>query len=245
MKQFLFNIYFWPCFFAVTAIGVVLTWTAAMIMKLFRYQDVDRFVRAAIMIYGLVIVRIIAFMVPIRLTDRSGGFPSPAIFVSNHCSSIEPYLFALLHLQIAFITNWPFRIPVYSTFMRWAGYINAEDGWDRVLEAGKRLISRGCSLVVWPEGHRSRDCRIRRFRNGAFYLSCELDCAIVPVCMKGTGKAMPPGSRFLNPVPVEMVLLPPIKPQGREDRIRCIYNLKHSVKRAIEAELERTDGPSC
>jgi len=241
MRQFLFNIYFWPCFFAVTAVGVVLTWIVARLMMLFRYENVDRFVRWAIMVYGLIIVRIIAFMVPIRLDDRSGGFSTPVIFVSNHCSSIEPYLFALLRLQLAFITTWPFRIPVYSTFMRWARYINAEHGWDKVLEEGRKLISKGCSLVVWPEGHRSKDGRVKRFRNGAFFLACELDCPVVPVCMKGTGRAMPPGSRFIFPHPVEIVLLPPVKPQGREDRIRCIYELKHRVKRAIETELERTD----
>ncbi len=239
MKRILFNIYFWPCFFALTVIGVTLTWTAARIMMLCRYQNVDRFVRAAIMVYGLVIVRVIAFVVPIRLNDRSGGFQTPVIFVSNHCSSIEPYLFALLKVQLAFITTWPFRIPVYSIFMRWAGYINADHGWDRVLEAGRKLLERGCSLVVWPEGHRSRDGRLQRFKNGAFYLACELDCVVVPVCMKGTAQAMPPGSRLLNPSPVEMVLLPAMKPDTTMDRIHCIHELKHRVRRAIEAELER------
>ncbi len=239
MKRILFNIYFWPCFFLVTVVGVTFTWITVRFMMLFRYHDVDRFVRTAIMAYGFVIVRLIAFMVPIRLHDRSGGFNAPVIFVSNHCSSIEPYLFALLKAQLAFITTWPFKIPVYSIFMRWAGYINAEHGWDRVLEAGRKLLERGCSLVVWPEGHRSRNGLLGRFRNGAFYLACELNCTVVPVCMKGTAQVMPPGHRLLNPSPVDMVLLPAEKPDVKKDKIRCIYELKHRVRNAIQAELAR------
>jgi 1-acyl-sn-glycerol-3-phosphate acyltransferase len=220
-------------------VGVVVTWVTARVMILLRFGDLDRFIRAAIMVYGLVIVRIIAFMVPIRLQDRTGGFTTPVIFVSNHCSSIEPYLFAMLKVQLAFVTSWPFNIPIYRIFMHWAGYINADDGWSRVLATGRKLIERGCSLVVWPEGHRSQDGRLRRFRNGAFYLARELDLPVIPVCMKGTSRVMPPGSRFLNPAPVDMILLTSMKPDRKLERSHCIYELKHRVRKAIDAELKR------
>ena len=238
MKRLLFNLYFWPCFLVVTLVGVVITWPAARFLMLVGSDSVDRFVRAAIMVYGWVIVRCIAFMVPVSLHDKTGSTDDAVIFVSNHCSSIEPYLFALTWRQLAFVTTWPFRIPVYRIFMKWAGYINAENGWGDVLREGKRLMERGCSLVIWPEGHRSRSGRLGRFRNGAFYLAYELDCQVVPVCMKGTARVMPPGARWLNPRKVEMVLLPPVRADRGRSRTHSIYDLKVRVREAIRRELE-------
>lgn len=242
MKRLLFNLYFWPCFFAVTITGVMLVYPVTLLMKLAGSRGVGRFVRTAILVYGWIIIRVIAFMVPVRLHDRSGGFTSPVIFVSNHCSSIEPYLFALCRGQMAFVTTWPFNIPVYRVFMRLAQYIDAAEGWENVVNAGKKLVRQGCSLVVWPEGHRSRNGSLGRFRNGAFLLACEMDCPVIPVCMKGTDRVMPPGSRFLNPAPVDMVLLPPHKPDRDDDMIQCIYKLKHRVRDAINMELEGLSG---
>lgn len=238
MKRLLFNLYFWPCFFIVTITGVMLAYPVTVFMTLTGMGAVDRFVRAAIRVYGWIIIRVIAFMVPVRLHDRSGGFTPPVIFVSNHCSSIEPYLFALCKGQMAFVTTWPFNIPVYRVFMRLAGYVNAAMGWENVLNVGEKLVKQGCSLVVWPEGHRSRDGSLGRFRNGAFLLACEMNCPVVPVCMKGTAEVMPPGSRLLDPGPVDMVLLPLHKPDRSSDMTRCVYNLKHRVRDAVQAELQ-------
>ncbi len=177
-------------------------------------------------------------MVPIKVVDKSGGVPLPVIFVANHYSSVDPYLFGLFPYEMAFVTSWPFRIPVYNWVMRMARYINAEDGWESVLQRGQALLQADCSLIVWPEGTRSRDGRLGRFRNGAFRLACDQNRPVVPVCIRGTDKVLPPGKRLLRPHRIEVVLLPPVRPENIGDEARCVYELKHRARAAILAELK-------
>jgi 1-acyl-sn-glycerol-3-phosphate acyltransferase len=60
-----------------------------------------------------------------------------------------------------------------------------------------RLLRDGGSLLVFPEGTRSRDGRVGRLRAGAALLAAEHDLPIVPIYMSGTGEAMPRGHRWM------------------------------------------------
>jgi 1-acyl-sn-glycerol-3-phosphate acyltransferase len=60
-----------------------------------------------------------------------------------------------------------------------------------------RLIGGGGSLLVFPEGTRSRDGRVGRLRTGAALLAAEHDLPIVPIYVSGTREAMPRGHRWM------------------------------------------------
>ncbi|MGH2805587.1 MAG: lysophospholipid acyltransferase family protein, partial [Thermoleophilaceae bacterium] len=60
-----------------------------------------------------------------------------------------------------------------------------------------RLIRDGGSLLVFPEGTRSRDGRVGRLRSGAALLAAEHRLPIVPIYMSGTREAMPRGHRWM------------------------------------------------
>jgi 1-acyl-sn-glycerol-3-phosphate acyltransferase len=60
-----------------------------------------------------------------------------------------------------------------------------------------RLLRDGGSLLVFPEGTRSRDGRVGRLRAGAALLAAEHHLPIVPIYMSGTGEAMPRGHRWM------------------------------------------------
>ena len=60
-----------------------------------------------------------------------------------------------------------------------------------------RLIGEGGSLLVFPEGTRSRDGRVGRLRSGAALLAAEHDLPIVPIYVSGTREAMPRGHRWM------------------------------------------------
>ena len=60
-----------------------------------------------------------------------------------------------------------------------------------------RLIRDGGSLLVFPEGTRSRDGRVGRLRTGAALLAAEHHLPIVPIYVSGTGEAMPRGHRWM------------------------------------------------
>jgi len=224
-------------FLLVTIIGMIVTPCLMLGNMVLPRMPVDRLARLSIRIYGWVLIRIVPFMAPVILEDRSGGFPKPVIFIPNHNSSIDPYLFGILPMDLAFVTSWPFKIPFYNFFMRLAGYINSTNGWEHVQREGNRLLESGCSLVIWPEGHRSRDGRLRRFKNGAFQLALATGRPIVPVCVVGSRQMLPPGQRFLSPARIRVILLPAIMPSGSNDNPDDIRSLKDRTKGAIAAEL--------
>lgn len=236
MKKLLLNLYYWPMFLLVTVIGFGIS-PLLLLGNLLLPQPTDRMIRRAIRVYGWFLIRVIPFMAPVQLDDRSGGFAKPAIFVPNHCSSLDPYLFGLLPLDNAFVTSWPFHIPFYNFFMYLARYIDSTRGWPHVQEAGKKLLARGCSLIIWPEGHRSRDGHLRRFKNGAFQLALATGRPIVPVCILGSREMLPPGSRLLNPARIRVVLLPPLMPVGNANNPDDIKALKERTKAAILVTL--------
>ena len=61
------------------------------------------------------------------------------------------------------------------------------------------LVERGYSIMVFPEGTRSEDCRILRFHKGAFHLAQELGLDIVPICLNGVGAVLPKKEPLLCP----------------------------------------------
>lgn len=61
-----------------------------------------------------------------------------------------------------------------------------------------RLLRDGWSLLVFPEGTRSRDGSVGRLRSGAAVLAGQHEAAIVPVFVTGTRKVMPPGRRWMR-----------------------------------------------
>ena len=237
MKKLLLNLYYWPMFLLVTCVAIAISPLLLLGNLLFFRLPIDRLIRQAIRIYGWFLIRVVPFMAPVVLDDQSGGFEGPAIFVPNHSSSIDPYLFGLLPLDNAFVTSWPFRIPFYNLFMHLAGYIDSTRGWHHVERQGRKLLARGCSLIIWPEGHRSRDGRLRRFKNGAFQLALATGRPIVPVCILGSRKMLPPGNRILTPARIRMILLPPLLPSGDPANPDQVKALKEKTRLAISRVL--------
>jgi len=245
MKKLLLNLWFWPVFVAVTAIGLsLIPILCAANAVTFRYP-VARGIRIGVRLYGRVLIASLRWAAPVTLEDRSGGLSPPVVFVANHSSSVDPYLFGMLPLEMAFVTSWPFRIPVYKWIMGLAGYLNTADRWERLAEQGARLLASGCSLIVWPEGHRSRDGRLRRFRNGAFRLAIQAECPVVPVCIRGTERILPPGRRILSPATVRVTVLPPIAaPDDGGDGKQAVRLLRDRAYAAIHDELVAQTGES-
>ena len=121
--------------------------------------------------------------------------------------------------------------------MHMAGYINSTKGWQHVQKRGKELLESGCSLIIWPEGHRSRTGQMGRFKKGAFKLALATGRQIVPVCIIGSQQVLPPGDIFLTPSRIKVILLPAIVPGTNIDNQDAINALKDQTKACIAEEL--------
>lgn len=90
------------------------------------------------------------------------------------------------------------------------------------------------SLVVFPEGTRSRDGQLREFKKGAFVLAIHAGLPVVPVICRGTRRLMPRGSRLtVVPGPVEIVVEEPIPTRGLG------YDDRDALAARVRAVIER------
>ncbi len=126
--------------------------------------------------------------------DNSVGetFTEPAVIISNHQSHLDLMCLLMLTPRMVVITNeWVWRNPIYGALIRRAEFVPAAEGVENYMPQLRNLVERGYSILVFPEGTRSEDCRILRFHKGAFHLAQELGLDIVPVCLHGVGKVLP------------------------------------------------------
>jgi 1-acyl-sn-glycerol-3-phosphate acyltransferase len=107
-----------------------------------------------------------------------------------------------------------YDLPVMGWAMRLAGDVGVVRG-DREsgAEAQEELrawLARGISIVLFPEGTRSRTGEMLPFKEGAFRLAIEARAPIQPVAVAGTASALTPGSWILRPARAIARALPPI-----------------------------------
>jgi 1-acyl-sn-glycerol-3-phosphate acyltransferase len=140
-------------------------------------------------------------------------FQKPAIIICNHQSLIETPALLRLYPKIVILTNdWVFHNWVFGPVARVAGFIPVNDNIDDSLSVIKERIDEGYSVLVFPEGHRSRDGNVQRFHKGAFYIAEKLSLDILPVMIFGSGGFLPKGIFWGKPNRLFMQILPRILP---------------------------------
>ena len=206
LKLAYLNITFY-LFFIIFSLVVIPLFTVFIIccrLVLSRRQAMKR-LRRAIVWYGAVIVRILPFpLVRVKYKNyaRSEG-RGPFIFVSNHRSSSDPFLMACpcrSYEAIQVVNIWPFRLPVLGIVAKLAGYLSVREmpfGDFKALTT--KLLHEGVSIVVFPEGTRSRDNAVGHFHGAIFRVALETKKPIVPLCITGNELIPPIGSAFLHP----------------------------------------------
>ncbi len=139
----------------------------------------------------------IFFAVPprwkLRVTGREAIDPSqPYVIVLNHQAMTDIPALYLLSLNFRWVSKREvFRIPFFGQFLWLHGDIcidrgHASEAMAQLQRAGGEWLSRGASVAIFPEGTRSRDGEIHRFKAGAFLLAREAGVPILPVVLEGT-----------------------------------------------------------
>lgn len=141
---------------------------------------------------------------------------TPCIYLANHQSTMDIWLMILLTPPSArFVAKDSlFRIPILGWALSSAGFIPIDranrNSAMRSLQRAAEKIRAGRPLVMFPEGTRSRDGSLARFKKGAFHLALQARVPVVPVSLRGTFEALPPGMYRVCKVPVDVVVHPAI-----------------------------------
>jgi 1-acyl-sn-glycerol-3-phosphate acyltransferase len=121
----------------------------------------------------------------------------PAIFISNHQSLIDTPLVLMQHPKLNILTNnWVIYSPIFGPIAHLAGFFNVSKGLEVVRDQLREKMKAGYSLVVFPEGTRSRTGKMGRFHKGAFYLAEELGLPIQPMLLHGDGDFLRKGEFY-------------------------------------------------
>jgi 1-acyl-sn-glycerol-3-phosphate acyltransferase len=143
------------------------------------------------------------------------------VITPNHVSFMDPILVTIpIRRALHYMALEPFfRVRGLGALMRWARAFPIQEA-ERDSPAIRRalaILRRGEPLVIFPEGGRSPDGRLRTFRPGAFRIALATGAPVVPVTIAGAHEAWPVGRRVPRPgritityhAPLDESVLPP------------------------------------
>jgi 1-acyl-sn-glycerol-3-phosphate acyltransferase len=134
--------------------------------------------------------------------DNLDGLRAPVMFISNHSSHLDATLILTTlppkwrnKTATAAAKDYFFDVWWRSAFtaLVYGGFPIERGGGERATQKARELIRDGWNLIVFPEGTRSTDGWVQRFRHGTARLAIEMDMPVVPIAIVGAYAAMPKG----------------------------------------------------
>jgi len=171
--------------------------------------------------------------------SRDGSY----VFVSNHLSYMDtPVVLGSIPVQFRFLAKRGlFQIPFLGWHLARAGHIAVprEDARAAVKTmnlAAQVVREQAISLLIFPEGGRSREGSLGEFKEGAAFIAVRAGVPLVPMCLKGTREVLPFGSGHIRSGTVIMRIGDPIPTRESSDRDRA--RLTAEVRSRIVALLD-------
>jgi 1-acyl-sn-glycerol-3-phosphate acyltransferase len=176
------------------------------------------------------------------------------VFMANHQSNCDPpALISSLPALIVMVKKEFFKVPILGRSMLACGFIpverKAREAALQAIEKAVESIRAGHSILVFPEGTRSPDGRLQKFKKGVFVMAMEAGAPIVPVSISGSRKIMRKGESAMHPGTVRITIHPPVATQGcnAEDRPRIMYEVRKAILSGLAEEeqplqAEQVDG---
>lgn len=142
------------------------------------------------------------------------------LFCANHPSAMDiPLMFVCLPVQFRFAAKRSlFHMPFLGWHLRRSGHIPVDREHPKKaiqsLEKAAERIRAGTPVLMFPEGHRSREGGLGTFKSGSFYLAIQAGVPLIPITINGTRRVLKPDSLHIHPGVVEVIIHPPIPTQG-------------------------------
>ena len=179
----------------------------------------------------------------VRVRGRENLTPGATyVFASNHTSALDiPAIFTVLPNNFRWMAKKElFGIPMFGQGMTSAGYIPIDRSDHRAalhsLHQAAARIQQGVSVLVFPEGTRSKERQLLPFKSGGLALAIRSGAPVLPLAISGARTCYPPGQYLFQPGLIQVRLGKPIPTQGLKMGDR--EELAQRVRQAVEALLE-------
>jgi 1-acyl-sn-glycerol-3-phosphate acyltransferase len=177
--------------------------------------------------------RIVLFIYGVKVNVYGAENVNPAkgkIYIANHASYLDIFIqLAKLPDNVRMIYKKEInKVPILGWAMMSVGFVSI----DRVnirsamksLGKAAEKVKKGLSVVIYPEGTRTKDGKIDEFKRGMFFLADKSEADIIPVSMSGTFKLMPTGTVKVKPGTVNMVIGQAVKYRKGKELLNEIRN---------------------
>lgn len=172
----------------------------------------------------------------------------PVLIVPNHVTYADPVLVSIPVRRPVHYMAWNalFGIPGFSWLIRQlrAFPVEIESADPRAAREAVRLLMAGEAVMIFPEGERSLDGRLQRFKPGAFRLACSLGVPLLPVTISGGHESWPPGRTLPRPGQLSITYHPLITPPASPDVKAAARFLAPEVRRVVASALPAHQRPA-
>jgi 1-acyl-sn-glycerol-3-phosphate acyltransferase len=162
------------------------------------------------------------------------------VLAANHQSIYDiPILFASLPLQLRIVAKASLgSFPFLGWHLLRTGHllVNRKNPGADIVDKMKRLVSESHSLIVFPEGTRSVDGTVGRFKKGSFVVAVDAHLPVVPVSVAGSRQVMTKGQLMVRPGDVRVTIHEPIPTVGvtRREVIEFGNHVREVVSRGVD-----------
>ena len=165
----------------------------------------------------------------------------PVIIVPNHVTFADPVLISIPVRRRVHYMAWNVLFGVHG--LAWlirrlrAFPVEIESPDPKATRECVRLLQAGEAVMIFPEGGRSVDGRLQRFKPGAFRLACSLGVPLLPVTIVGGHEAWPPGRTLPRPGRLTITYHPLITPPPSQDVKRAARMMAPEVRGVVASAL--------
>lgn len=166
------------------------------------------------------------------------------VFVANHQSIYDiPCLFWSIPFQLRIIAKESLgSFPMLGPHLKRTGHLLVDrkhPDRSRIFGWASRLTSNGLSLIIFPEGTRSRDGFLGKFKGGSIMLAMQAGLPLVPISVVGSRHVMRKGELTTKPGHVTVIVHEPIEmPATSEPSARDVRALADRVREIIRPPVE-------
>lgn len=240
MVQILYRVYFWlfvvPMFLVLTILTAVTTIVGCLLggERIFAYYPGK--------IWSCLTCWLALCPVKVRgheHIDRKRSY----VFISNHQGAFDIFLiYGFLGVPIKWVMKAGIgKIPFVGAACRAAGFIFVDNSTAksaaRSVREAERSLKKGASIVVFPEGSRTKTGQMGRFKKGAYQMAVDQGLPVAPITLNGPFDVLPIGSLNVHPRKMEMIIHEPIPTEGMDTSHQGLQEIAEKTREIIAGGL--------
>ena len=182
----------------------------------------------------------------VRVTGKEHLDPGRTyIVMPNHQSLFDVFaLIAYLPLQLRWVVKEEIRkMPVFGYALQRMGHIYVDrargESIRRSIEKAAQKVKEKTSVVFFPEGTRSEDGKLSKFRKGGFILAQESGYPILPITINGSRFILPKNTLDLMPGRIEIRIHPPREHPGAAGLDQLLRLVETDIREGLDGDYGR------